>query len=175
MANLETVDLLEENRWLDRLVAVFRSQPDVVAVYLFGSTVRGEATLRSDVDIAVLLDAPSDSPLESCNRQAILAEELRKIIGRPVDVVILNRAHPLLCHQVLREGRLIYERDTLARIEFEVRTGKIYADLQPMWAFFHRALEHELEEGRFGELRRGHPGKAAVASKRSRLSKKRKG
>jgi len=175
MVDLEPIDLSDQNRWSERLVAVFKSQPDVVAVYLFGSTARGEATSRSDLDIAVLLAAPSDSPSENWHRQAILAEELRKIMGRPVDVVVLNRAPPLLCHQILREGRLIYERDAAARIEFEVRAGKIYADLQPMWTFFHQMLERELEEDRFGELRRGHPGKAAVASKRSRLSKKRKG
>jgi predicted nucleotidyltransferase len=159
----------------ERLIAFFADQPDVAAAYLFGSAARGEATPRSDLDMAVLLAPAPTSPQEEWERREALSKALSRIVGRPVDVVILNRAPPLLCHQVLREGQRIYERDPEARIEFEVRAGKIYADLRPMWDFFDRILEQELEEGRFGEPRRGHPGKASLASKRGRLSKKRKG
>lgn len=162
-------------RGLEPLIAFLAAQPDVAAAYVFGSVARGEATPRSDLDIAVLLSPDPRSPEPGWKRQAALAEALSRIADRPVDVVVLNDAPPLLGHQVLREGQLIYERDPEARIEFEVRVGKIYADLQPMWAFFHQALERELKEGRFGEQRRGPSGKASVASKRSRVSKKRKG
>jgi len=71
-----------------------------------------------------------------------------------VDVVILNTAPPTLQHQVLRYGRLIYEGDRQARIEFEVRAGKIYADLKPMREFFANALFREIEEGELGGRRR---------------------
>jgi len=56
-----------------------------------------------------------------------------------VDVVILNTALPILQHQVLVSGQLLYERDRRTRVNFEVRAGKIYADLKPMYDFFERA------------------------------------
>ncbi len=158
----------------ERWVALFADQPDVAAAYLFGSAARGEATPRSDLDVAVLLAPAPSSPQEEWERREALSKALSRIADRLVDVVILNQAPPLLCHQVLREGRRIYERDLEARIEFEARAGKIYEDLRPMWDFFDRILEQELEEDRLGEPRRGDPGKASRAAKRTRLSKKRK-
>lgn len=73
------------------------------------------------------------------DRQLQLMDEMERFTDREVDVVILNTAPPVLQHQVLRHGRLLYERDRQARVDFEVRAGKIYADLKPMYDFFELA------------------------------------
>jgi predicted nucleotidyltransferase len=116
------------------LVAFLKTQPDLVAAYLFGSLVKGRAHPRSDVDIAILL-IPMDSEA-AFDRRLRLMECLRPYADREVDVIVLNTAPPLLQHQVIKHGRLLYERDRLARAEFEVRAGKVYADLKPMRDFF---------------------------------------
>jgi|GEM_PF-1234465 len=76
----------------ERLIAFFADQPDVAAAYLFGSVARGEATPRSDLDVAVLLAPAPSSPQEEWERREALSKALSRIVGRPVDVVILNRA-----------------------------------------------------------------------------------
>lgn len=40
----------------DKMAAYLAAQADVVIAYLFGSVARGDATLQSDVDVAVLLE-----------------------------------------------------------------------------------------------------------------------
>ena len=130
------------------LIAHLESQPDIVAAYLFGSMAQGRATPHSDIDLAVLLNIEDD--MERFHRRLALMGALDRFADREVDVIVLNDASPLLCHQVLKTGRLLYEADRAARIEFEVRAGKIYADLKPMYDLFNQALVRELKEGGLG-------------------------
>ena len=151
------------------LPAFFATQPDIVAVYLFGSLAQGQATPRSDVDIAILFADASD-PLEVGDRQLQLMGELERFTDREVDVVILNTAPPILRHQVFLHGRLLYERDRQVRVEFEVRAGKIYADLKPMNDFFTKALLREIKEVGLGGRRRRRTGATKASAERGRLS-----
>lgn len=129
------------------------TQTDVVAAYIFGSLAGERATPRSDVDIAILFADASD-PLAVGGHQLQLMGELERFTDREVDVVILNTAPSILQHQVLRHGRLLYERDRQARVEFEVRAGKIYADLKPMYDFHTRDLLQKIKEVGLGGRRR---------------------
>lgn len=138
------------------LVEFLATQPDVVAAYLFGSFAQGRATWNSDVDIAILLAETTDS-LVVGKRQLTLMNELRAFADREVDVVMLNTAPPVLQHQVLQYGRLLYERDRKARVEFEVRAGQIYADLQPMYELHTRDLLQKIQEVGLGGRRRRGP------------------
>ena len=131
------------------VIAFLSAQPDIVAAYLFGSFAAERATPRSDVDLAILL-ADELGPFEFLERRLELMGQLEGFVKGELDVVILNTASPFLQHQVLREGWLLYEGNRRARIEFEVRSGKAYADLQPMREFFHRSLLQEIREGRLG-------------------------
>jgi len=136
--------------------AFLSTQPDVVAAYLIGSLAEERATVHSDVDIAVLLAGGPD-PLAVGDRQLELMGELERFADREVDVVILNTAPPILQHQVLRHGRLLFERDRRARVEFEVQAGQIYADLKPMYDFHTRDLLQKIKEvGLGGRRRRRH-------------------
>lgn len=127
------------------LVNYLATQPDVLAAYLFGSYATGDARLESDVDVAVLLSGADD--FERFERRLRLIGEVEVALGRrPVDVIVLNDAPPLLAHQVLKHGQLIFEHDRAARVEFEVRAGKIYADLQPMYEYHNRDLFQKIRE-----------------------------
>lgn len=134
------------------LVAFLATQPDVIAAYLFGSLAQGRAHPRSDIDVAVLL-TPMDAEA-AFNRRLRLMEYLRPYADREVEVVVLNTAPPLLQYQVLKHGRLLYERDRSARADFEVRVGQVYADLKPMYDFHTRGLLREIKEVGLGGRRR---------------------
>ena len=129
------------------------SQSDVVAGYIFGSMAQGRARPGSDVDVAVLLSDDLDGEARFMRRLR-LGTEVEEAIGHRTDLVVLNDAPPLLRHQVLKHGRLVFERDRAARVEFEVRAGKIYADLKPMYDFFTRVLLKEIKEVGLGGRRR---------------------
>ena len=138
---------------IEALVAYLAAQPDVLAAYLFGSYARGDARPDSDVDLAVLLSTTDE--MERFERRLELIGAVGEVLGRrSADLVVLNDSPPLLTHQVLTHGRLIAERDRMARVEFEVRAGKIYADLLPMYEYFSRDLFQKIREVGLSERRR---------------------
>ncbi len=122
---------------IDELRTLLSSAPDaVIAVYVFGSVARGTASASSDVDLAVLLLTAPASTLEG--RLLDYEADLERAVGRPVQIVVLNDAPPDLAHRVLRDGRLVLERDRAARVRFEVRARNVYFDLLPFLTRYRR-------------------------------------
>jgi predicted nucleotidyltransferase len=107
-----------------------------LAVYLFGSVARGEARDDSDVDVGILFASEPPATLDA--PQFAIEAELERSLGRRVQVVALNRASPDLVHRVLRDGRLVLDRDRAARIRFEVRKRNEYFDLEPIRRLYRR-------------------------------------
>jgi predicted nucleotidyltransferase len=118
------------------LQSVFASYP-LIAAYLFGSQASGATSPLSDVDIAVVLgpDATSAGAI-----QVTLISDLMLALHRSdIDVVILNTAPPLLKQRAI-SGRLLYCRDELARVRFEVAARHEYFDTKPLREAQDRAL-----------------------------------
>jgi predicted nucleotidyltransferase len=116
------------------IVDVCGGYPGVVAVYLFGSVALGTDRPSSDVDVAVLFQQPPPARLDG--PRLVLEGNLERAIGRRVDLIVLNEAPADLRIRVLRDGRLLLERDRSARIAFEVRTRNEAFDLAPMLAAY---------------------------------------
>lgn len=131
----------------DRIGEVLQRHPDVLVAYLFGSTARGTARPRSDIDVAVLL-REDGSVLE--RRLALMADLAEAMGTNRVDVVVLNEAPVALAYRVLRDGRLLLSRDERARIEHRVTTVDRYIDMEPFRRVQEEGLRHRLREGRFG-------------------------
>jgi predicted nucleotidyltransferase len=94
---------------------------------------------HSDVDIALLFERDPPRTLEGL--QLDLADELSGALGRPVDLVVLNRAPPDLIHRVLKDGTLLLDRNRGARIRFEVRARNAYFDVLPHLRRYRR-IDH---------------------------------
>lgn len=116
---------------VERLRRHFAERPgEVEAAYVFGSEARGTAGADSDVDVAVLLGRRPAATLLA--QPYDLRDELSALLGRPVDLVVLEVAPPDLVHRVLRDGVLVLDRDRRARIAFEVAARNAFFDLQPL-------------------------------------------
>ncbi|MCB1020359.1 MAG: hypothetical protein KDC27_10545 [Acidobacteria bacterium] len=102
---------------VDRALNVFeRFDPaGLLAVFLYGSVQADRQREDSDVDIAVL-DLP-DAEISWAD-QAMIAGELERSIGRPVDLRMLRDCPLSLQAHVLREGLLFWERDGRAVEEY---------------------------------------------------------
>jgi len=110
---------------LPALVQTIRDAvPDVIAVYLFGSMARGDESVRSDLDLAML----GRRPLDPVFRWE-LQQRLAVAAGRDVDLVDLRAASTVLRVQVLRDGQILFECDANARALFEATALSMYARL----------------------------------------------
>jgi predicted nucleotidyltransferase len=82
------------------LCAVLAQHPVLQLALLFGSVAAGRARADSDLDIAVLADAPLDA-----TQRIALAGELAEVSGRAVDLIDLRTAGEPLLGEVLMHGR----------------------------------------------------------------------
>jgi predicted nucleotidyltransferase len=115
---------MEFERILTALTEICRQETCIVAAYVFGSAASRKMHRASDIDLAVLveLDHEESFPLLS------FAASAERACGRPVDLVLLNRAGEVLKHQVRRYGSLIFERNPGKRKVFEIKGRKSYED-----------------------------------------------
>jgi len=115
---------------LERLKRQAAMWPELKLAVLFGSTARGQARPKSDVDLGVLLD-----PYSPELRFQVEAE-LGRAAGRPVDVILLDDAPPLLRFEIAREGILLFEREDHRWTDFKTRAMVDWWD----WAPTHRMI-----------------------------------
>ena len=139
-----------------RLAEYLRSRPEILLAYLFGSAAEGRTHSLSDLDIAVLVDQERFRELDASapwGYQASLTAELMGILQRnDVDLVLLHRAPPLLAREVIRFGRLLYCRDTLTRIVFEVQVHQEYLDTRHLREIQRSYLYEAARTGQFGRV-----------------------
>ncbi len=120
---------------------------DVLVAYLFGSLARGTQGPLSDVDVAVLLREDGSLFDRQLRLVADLSGELRR---DDVDVIVLNACPVPLGYRVLRDGRLLLNRDNGARARHWAATVDRYLDMEPFRRVQADGLRHRIEEGRFG-------------------------
>jgi predicted nucleotidyltransferase len=108
---------------LDGIRELLAEHQDVQLGYVFGSVANGNERESSDIDLAVLL-APAAEPA-TFER---LAADLETLSGRPVDLVDLGGAPPILAREIVFNGQLLFCRDEEQRIFFESRTIARYLD-----------------------------------------------
>lgn len=107
------------------VVALVREAvPDLIAVYRFGSTARGEARGDSDIDLAILAGTPL-APVARFELQERLAARM----GRDVDLVDLDVASTVMRMQVIPTGTLLAASDPARQEAFEDQTYSAYARL----------------------------------------------
>ena len=117
---------------------VLLGQEEAVFAYVFGSTATGKTRKTSDVDIAVYL-APQEKTKFFDIRLKLL-ELLTRAIPSQADVLVLNTAAPFLRYVVLKEGKLVFERNPEARLDFELKALNEYFDYKPILEQYRNRL-----------------------------------
>ena len=101
-----------------------REFPGLVAAYRFGSTVSGQTHKESDVDVAILADAPIGA-----TRLFDAKVRLEETARGTIDLVDLLTANTVLRMQVISKGVPIIVREEHARARFEDYVFSSYARL----------------------------------------------
>lgn len=115
----------------------FEAIPGVAAVYLFGSAARNRVTPHSDVDIGVLFE-PSFVP--EILRQIEMRETLAGLLHQEVDLVVMNRANPILKHQIFKHGKLLLLKNKRLLLSFFTSSLNEYDDIKRVRAPIEKRL-----------------------------------
>jgi uncharacterized protein len=93
---------------------------------VFGSVAQRNARFDSDLDIAVRYAAPLDS-----EQKLALIRALGAASGRPVDLIDLRTAGPIVAREALTKGKRLFGTDTDFASQLS-RTLIDYADFAPL-------------------------------------------
>ncbi|MFV2072517.1 MAG: nucleotidyltransferase domain-containing protein [Thermoanaerobaculales bacterium] len=115
----------------ERINDVLSARPEILEAYLFGSLARGAGQAHSDIDIAVYVDEEKTKPGLFGFRSELTATLMSGLGTNSVDVVILNRAPPLLYHRILRDGKRLLSRNLRATTAREGQALSRHCDFVP--------------------------------------------
>jgi hypothetical protein len=118
-----------------RIVDFLSRHVDIVAIYIFGSVATAKNRSGSDIDVAIMVRGQVNG-MERVQLETSLSNILRK----DVDLIIFGEATPLLQHQILKYGDLIYESDPKERTRQEVAARREYLDT----TFLYQVIEDYL-------------------------------
>jgi len=116
----EVISILKNN--LNALLEKY----NIKLIYIFGSYAKGKNDKNSDLDIAVLLEK-GYNPLD---KLSLIGDFIDIFKRNDIDLVILNDANPVLEHQVIKYGKLVYMKDEDVKVFYEVRVLKEYMDME---------------------------------------------
>ena len=105
-------------------------------IYLFGSRVTGGGNKLSDIDIGVVL-----KDLPSSDDTRILFNALYKLFSRlypnsKIDIVFLQKAPLSLQYSAIKDGKVLFEEDSILTADYECRVVNQYLDFRPVLDFF---------------------------------------
>lgn len=125
---------------------IFEKDKDILFAYVFGSQVIGRTNFESDVDVAVYLDEKRVK--DFFEKRLKLMGDLEGIFKKQTEVVILNEIRSIFFKFVIiKEGKVIFERDHLKRVDFELKTMEDYYDYQPFLEKYNQAyIKRELSK-----------------------------
>jgi predicted nucleotidyltransferase len=121
---------------LDALLRVARRDAELLAVILFGSTARGDATPSSDLDVCLVLSGRKHEAARLSRKRLDYATE-----HPGLDVQIFQQLPLYVRRRVLREGRVLWTRDEDALYELAYRTAQEFEDFRPRYEEYLRSLE----------------------------------
>ena len=126
---------------LDKIQRALAPLPEVQAALLFGSRATGRAKLDSDIDVGVLLDLTCSPNDPSARARRLLGALARELAADRLDLVVLNEAPPALAFQILKYGRVAFERERSFLHRLRVRVYSQHSDREPTERFFRERLK----------------------------------
>lgn len=132
---------------LKSLKTVFQKN-GVVFAYLFGSQAAGTATKDSDFDFAVMFSEKAKKSKRFDVRLRLISEISRLLKNDKVEIVVLNDTRSLFFKFVIvKEGKMVFEKDHSARVDFELKAMNEYYDFSYFFKINDKVyLEERMEK-----------------------------
>jgi len=100
---------------LQVLKEYFEKSDDIAFAFLFGSASKGRVRKEGDIDVAVYFKPEKDVEWEAFGKtfktENRIGLDIARLLGKDVDLVVLNRARAILADEIIRKGTPILMRD----------------------------------------------------------------
>ncbi len=114
---------------INEIKSFISKQKYIQLCYLFGSSAKGKEGPLSDIDIAFYIN-PNLNKKELFKKELLLRAKLNNILktNKIIDVVIMNEAPTTLNFEIIKHGKIVFERNKDVRIDVETRIMSKYMD-----------------------------------------------
>ena len=112
---------------IERLLRHAERDADVLAVMLYGSVARGEASAESDVDVCLILMP------EQRTAARLSAKRLEYLQEVDLDVQVFQQLPLYIRQRVLKDGRVLLVRDEDRLYDVAFRTIQQFEDFRPRY------------------------------------------
>ena len=145
-----------------RITEILKRDDNIRFAYIFGSQVKSQTRLGSDLDIGVYFEREPD-----LNDLGILLPGLEDTSGCKVDLISLKGLYienPKLAYSVVAGGVLLFTKDETLHTQFKKNVFLYYLDFKPVIDLFTEKLYQRLDENKFAVAEPRptnlHPGKS---------------
>ena len=121
---------------LERLLKRAERDSDILAVILFGSKARGEATLTSDLDVCLVLLNRRYDPLYLSGKKL----DYLKIGG--LDIHVYQQLPIYIRTRVIKEGQVLFVKDEESLYEIAFRTAQAFEDFKHRYYSYLEQVTH---------------------------------
>lgn len=123
------------------MIAWCQAQPIRLCV-LFGSQATGKARPDSDIDLALWPDV-----VPNAHSKMHWLQELQTRLDKPVNLVLVSPdLDPVLGFEIVRDGRLLFERESHLWLKARAQLWHAYNDSLPFRRLAQRQLHRFAEE-----------------------------
>ena len=100
---------------LQVLTEFFERSDDIAFAFLFGSAARERMRKEGDIDVAVYFKPEKDIEWEAFGKtfkgENRIGFDITRLLGKEVDLVVLNRARAVFADEIIRKGKPILIKD----------------------------------------------------------------
>jgi hypothetical protein len=125
-----------QGKSLEKLLNKARQDSDILAVILFGSQAREEATRVSDVDVCLVLVNRRYDPLDLSHKKL----EYLKIGG--LDVHVFQQLPLYIRCRVIKEGKVLFVRDEDGLYELAFHNAQAFEDFKHRYYDYLEQVAH---------------------------------
>ena len=104
-----------------------KNDPDILALFLYGSTARAEQNRQSDVDICLVLMPGSYTPLSLSHKK------LSYLKSFDLDIQVFQQLPLYIKSTILKEGRLLHCKDEDALYDLSFQVIREFSDFEHIY------------------------------------------
>lgn len=141
---------MNDDEDIKRIIHYFKSRDEVSTLYIFGGLAKNRKSTESDIDVGILVD---ESRLKRKNFELLKKKYFAASPAfsmSPIDIVILNTAPPFLKYQVLKTGKILFEKNRKFRVRFTMNAIIEYLDYKPIQDTYLKALSKRIRRTAVG-------------------------